>query len=168
MESSRFPGRAPAVVSQTWVVPSLRGCVQCLRLGSLPAGGEAALDGRTLFVIVPGFDQDEGNRLTGRNVLPPEIERVLERLAALGGYVPVQAPAGLAIVKTGPGPSDDELVRVFRHHCLVELAQVLLSPVRAIRRPSFDPGIETIYRLCVLAGQVFTDQQWRMLPFADD
>src|SRR5579859_3959163 len=168
MESSRFAGGAQSIAGgKPGACRSLRACIQHLRLRSIAAGGDAALNRRTLFVIIPCLDQDIGNQLTSRDVLPPELKGVLESLPALRRYVPVEAPGSLTVVKTRPGPADNQFFGVLRHHCLIELAQVLLPPIHAIRRPTLDPGIKPIESIAMLARQIFIDQQGWMLPFVD-
>src|SRR6202021_455807 len=68
------------------------------------AVGQAALNRRALFVIVPGGDQQEGHGMLG-GVLAGQFRGVGKSLAAALRDVPVQAPGSFAVVKARPGRS---------------------------------------------------------------
>ena len=83
--------------------------------------------------------------------------------------MPVQPPRSFAVVEPGPGCSHGNLVRIFRLHFAIEIVQVIFSPVAAIFRPPFfpgvDPGIKTIEIGGERTGMIFVDKQRGVSPF---
>ena len=104
-------------------------------------------------------------------ILPPEIERISEGLAASGSNVAVEPPRCLAVIECGPRTADNELIGVFGLHLVVKVAQVLLSPVAAVLRPTLfarvNPGVEAVKRVRVLTGKVLLDEKGGRIPFVN-
>src|ERR1700723_1369852 len=138
------------------------------RLRPRAALGQPALNGRALFVVVPGCNQQEGHR-TSSGVLPPQLHRVCKGLATALRNVPIETPRGFAVIETRPGCPPWHLVGIFRLHFAIEVGQVILSPVAAICCKAFFPWVypcvETAERSCGGTGLVFIDEQGGMGPF---
>src|SRR5580693_10745130 len=109
-------------------------------------------------MVFPRLDHHERQWIVCREVLMPQVGSVGKGLATPRGYMPVKSPGRLAVVETGPRGPDNNLVGIFRLHCLIEIAQILLSPVTAVCRPPVSsrayPGVEAIECVCVRARQV--------------
>src|SRR6201987_2154801 len=87
-------------------------CCCWQRLVFISAIGDATLDCRALFVVVPSLDHNKWRMLVGRKFLFAGIEGIRKGLAAAGGDVPIQPPRCFAVVEGGPCTADDELVGI--------------------------------------------------------
>ena len=138
---------APANMRELWlgvrwscgIVQAVRAQTLCLRRQrrkrGCPARSQFLLRNRSMS------RSDERDRVAGRKLLAPEIESVAKRLAATSCHMAVEAPWRFAVVESSPRASDDDFVRIFVLHCLVVIAQVLVTPIAAIRRPTLRPGL---------------------------
>src|SRR5262249_3199623 len=128
-----------------------------------------ALHRCALLVVVPGLDQNEGKRMSRVEVTGIQVKSVFKSLAATALHMAIQAPLCGRVIKAWPSGSNNDLVRMVVAHVLVEVIQVLLSPIAAVVRPPLLPGLDpsvhsSEIRSVLRRRLVFVDQDWRGLP----
>src|SRR5215467_4130423 len=101
---------------------------------------------RAFFVIVPGRDQKEGNRVFGIVIAVENFQCVFEGLPAATVHVAIQAPRCLGVVESRPNSTYNNLAgTVF--HFVVEPFEIIFAPVPAVGVPCaarMYPGIIAI------------------------
>src|SRR5262249_59660545 len=90
----------------------------------------------SLFVIIPGNNQEVRWGVLRPVVMPEDPQRIFERFAATVGHVPIAGPRSPAIVESGPDRADGHFLRMMREHVLVEILQVIFPIVAAVASPS--------------------------------
>src|SRR6266850_7734534 len=102
---------------------------------------QTAFDGGSFLVVIPGNEQQEGQRTRVVIVTAEVPQRLFESFSAARIHAAVASPGGAGVVKAWPSGAYGQLVRVFRGHVAIEGIQVLLAPVAAILRPAAIPGM---------------------------
>src|SRR5437667_7216752 len=130
---------------------------------------ESALHGGSFLVVVPGRNQQEGKWSVWMEILLTQLHGVAKRCTASLRHITAQAPGCMPVIESGPGAADGNLVFIFRLHGLIEVTEIIFSPVAAIRLPTLlprvDPGKESVKDLVWNAGCVFVNQERRWIPF---
>lgn len=120
------------------------------------------LDGGSFLVIVPSFDHEKRDRIRAVVVAMVEIQSLVEGLAASIIYVAIESPLGRGVVEAGPHASDHDFVGMLVLHRAVEVVEIALTPVAAVRGPSPLTGLHPGIR----AGKVIAKLR-RRLVFVD-
>src|SRR5215469_18800066 len=95
-------------------------------------------------------------------ILAKHAESVIKRFPTACIHMAVQAPRSTLVIETRPGPAHYDLRRIFASHLLIEMVQIVFTPIAAVGHPllaGVHPRIFTIEVFCVLRGWiVFVDQ----------
>src|SRR5262245_54964203 len=122
----------------------------------------------SLFVIIPGNDQEVRWSALRPVVMPENAQCFFERFAATVGHMPIAGPRSPAIVESGPDCAHRDFVRMTREHVLVEILQIIFPIVAAVASPSvlagLHPGVKSVECVRVLGALIFVDQQGRIRP----
>src|ERR1700691_1225733 len=129
------------------------------------------LDRGPFFIIVPRFDQKKRKWRGAVVVAVVEMQCFVQRLTTPPLHVTIEPPFRSGVVEARPCSSDCDFVRVFVPHDLVEVLQILLSPVAAIRSESTRSGMDPRVGSGKVIGDtcrrfIFVDQQRRCRPVA--
>src|SRR5579863_1600652 len=146
----------------------------CRRTGiPFPAatGRGRAFYGSAFFVVIPGFDHEKRGRIGAVVVVPVDAHRRVESFPTRTLNKAIESPLRGGIVEARPSAPDRDLVGMLVLHRVVEVLEILLAPVAAVRRPTagtgLHPGIRSIEIIGKLGGRfVFVDQQGWPVPTA--
>src|ERR1700722_8656224 len=101
-----------------------------------------AFYGCPFFVVVPGFDHQEGERIGAVVILPVQTHRLIQCLPAIALNVTVKSPLGRRVVEASPRAPDRDLIGMLVLHGVVKALEILFSPIASIRRPSSCSGLQ--------------------------
>src|SRR5215510_7675667 len=135
---------------------------------ALVAVVNSSFDGSAFLVIVPGFNQQVRRRISRAVIAAKDLEAVFKSAAAAVGDAAILAPGRLAVIESRPYRAHCNFVGMMLGHVVVEILQVVLTPIAAIARPAaiagLHPGIKAIEGIEKPAALDLVDEQRRIGP----
>src|SRR5437016_3794517 len=129
---------------------------------------DAPFNRSTLFVVIPGHDQQIRRGILRTIIMPEDAQSVFKGLSAPVRYFTIAAPGRLGVVKAWPDGAHCDLVGMMLSHVGIEVIEIISAPVTAVRRPSclsgLNPGIVAIEGPRIFVALVLVDQERRIRP----